>query len=58
MNTIILIKLIAAHLLGDFVLQSDTMCTDKFSKDSSAKRESARQPCFLSCRCKNIKIFI
>ena len=37
MNTIILIKLIAAHLLGDFVLQSDKMCTDKFSKDSSAK---------------------
>lgn len=26
MNTIILIKLIAAHLLGDFVLQSDKMC--------------------------------
>lgn len=37
MNTIILIKLIAAHLLGDFILQSDKMCTDKFSKDSSAQ---------------------
>ena len=26
MNTIILIKLIAAHLTGDFLLQSDRMC--------------------------------
>lgn len=37
MNTIILIQLIAAHLTGDFLLQSDKMCTDKFSKDSSVK---------------------
>jgi hypothetical protein len=37
MNTIILIQLIAAHLTGDFLLQSDKMCADKFSKDSSAK---------------------
>ena len=37
MNTIILIKLIAAHLLGDFVLQSDKMCTDKFSAESKGK---------------------
>lgn len=37
MNTIILIQLIAAHLTGDFLLQSDKMNADKFSKDSSAK---------------------
>lgn len=37
MNTIILIQLIAAHLTGDFLLQSDKMCADKFSKDPSAK---------------------
>lgn len=37
MNAIILIKLIAAHLIGDFVLQSDKMCVDKFSSDTSAK---------------------
>lgn len=37
MNTIILIKLIAAHLTGDFLLQSDRMCADKFSKHSVAK---------------------
>lgn len=30
MNTIILIKLITAHLTGDFLLQSDRMCIDKF----------------------------
>ncbi len=33
MNTIILIKLIAAHLLGDFVLQSDKILS--FSKISN-----------------------
>lgn len=37
MNTIILIKLIAAHLTGDFLLQSDRMCADKFSNDSTSK---------------------
>lgn len=37
MNTIILIKLIAAHLTGDFLLQSDKMCADKFSNNSSAR---------------------
>lgn len=37
MNTIILIQLIAAHLTGDFLFQSDKMCADKFSKDSSVK---------------------
>lgn len=37
MNTIILIKLIAAHLTGDFLLQSDRMCADKFSSYSVAK---------------------
>lgn len=37
MNTIILIKLIAAHLTGDFLLQSDKMCADKFSNHSTAK---------------------
>ncbi len=31
MNTIILIKLIAAHLTGDFILQSDTICAEKCS---------------------------
>ena len=37
MNTIILIKLIAAHLTGDFLLQSDRMCADKFSGNSTAR---------------------
>lgn len=37
MNTIILIKLIAAHLTGDFLLQSDRMCINKFSDNSKAK---------------------
>lgn len=37
MNTLILIKLIAAHLTGDFLLQSDRMCIDKFSNNSTAK---------------------
>ena len=37
MNTIILIKLIAAHLTGDFLLQSDRMCADKFSNNSFVK---------------------
>lgn len=37
MNTIMLIQLIAAHLTGDFLLQSDKMCANKFSKDSSEK---------------------
>lgn len=37
MNTIILLKLIAAHLTGDFLLQSDRMCADKFSNNSTAK---------------------
>ncbi|MDE6130887.1 MAG: DUF3307 domain-containing protein [Muribaculaceae bacterium] len=37
MNPIILIKLIAAHLAGDFILQSDRMCADKFSCDSFTK---------------------
>lgn len=37
MNTIILIKLIAAHLTGDFLLQSDRICIDKFSNNSKAK---------------------
>lgn len=37
MNTIIFIKLIAAHLTGDFLLQSDKMCTNKFSSHFTAK---------------------
>lgn len=37
MNTIILIKLIAAHLTGDYLLQSDRMCVDKFSTNSTTK---------------------
>lgn len=37
MNTIIIIKLIAAHLTGDFLLQNDRMCADKFSNNPSAK---------------------
>ncbi len=37
MNTIILIKLIAAHLTGDFLLQSDRMCADKFSNNYTAR---------------------
>jgi hypothetical protein len=32
MNTLILIKLIAAHLIGDFFLQTDTICTGKNSQ--------------------------
>lgn len=37
MNTIILIKLIAAHLTGDFLLQNDRMCADKFSNNYTAR---------------------
>lgn len=37
MNTIILIKLIAAHLTGDFLFQSDRMCAYKFSNNTTAK---------------------
>lgn len=37
MNTIILIKLIAAHLTGDFLFQSDRMCANKFSNNTTAK---------------------
>lgn len=37
MNTIILIKLIAAHLTGDFILQSDTICAEKCSTKVSVK---------------------
>lgn len=37
MNAIILIKLIAAHLTGDFLLQSDRMCADKFSTNFITK---------------------
>ena len=37
MNTIILIKLIAAHLTGDFLVQNDRMCSNKFSKSATAK---------------------
>jgi hypothetical protein len=40
MNTIILIKLIAAHLTGDFLFQSDRMCADKFSNNTTAKYKS------------------
>lgn len=32
MNMLILIKLIAAHLIGDFFLQTDTICTGKNSR--------------------------
>lgn len=32
-TTIILIKLIAAHLVGDFILQTDRLCADKFSNN-------------------------
>lgn len=34
---IILIKLIAAHLLGDFVLQSDKLCKMKYGKSLSTR---------------------
>ena len=34
---LILIKLIAAHLVGDFILQSDKMCADKFSKNKTVR---------------------
>lgn len=34
---IILIKLIAAHLIGDFILQSDKMCADKFSNNRTVR---------------------
>lgn len=37
MNTIILIKLIAAHLTGDFLFQIDRMYADKFSNNTTAK---------------------
>lgn len=37
MNTLILIKLIAAHLTGDFLFQSNRMCADKFSNNTKAK---------------------
>lgn len=40
MNTIILIKLIAAHLTGDFLVQNNRMCSDKFSKSATAKYNS------------------
>lgn len=34
---IILIKLIAAHLIGDFIFQTDRMCRDKFSTKASTR---------------------
>ena len=34
MNTIIVVKLVAAHLTGDFLFQRDGMCADKFSANS------------------------
>lgn len=34
---IILVKLIAAHLLGDFIFQTDKMCADKFSSSPARK---------------------
>lgn len=40
MNTIILIRLIAAHLTGDFLFQSDRMCADKFSNSTTAKNKA------------------
>lgn len=46
MNTIILIKLIAAHLTGDFLLQSDRMCADKFSNNSTARYKALNIPAF------------
>ncbi|MGP1465560.1 DUF3307 domain-containing protein [Prevotella koreensis] len=33
MNILILIKLLAAHIIGDFFLQTDTICKGKSSKD-------------------------
>lgn len=36
-TAIILIKLIAAHLVGDFILQTDKMCTDKSSNNRSVR---------------------
>ena len=53
MNTIILIQLIAAHLTGDFLLQSDKMCADKFSKDSSAKYDAVRRTRCRSTDCES-----
>lgn len=34
-TAIILIKLIAAHLVGDFILQTDKLCADKFSNNKA-----------------------
>ena len=36
-TTIILIKLIAAHLVGDFILQTDKLCADKFSNNRTVR---------------------
>ena len=36
-TAIILIKLIAAHLVGDFILQTDKMCADKSSNNRSVR---------------------
>lgn len=36
-TAIILIKLIAAHLVGDFILQTDKMCEDKSSDNRSVR---------------------
>ena len=40
MNITILIKLIAAHLTGDFILQNDKICANKFSKNTVAKYQA------------------
>lgn len=47
MNTIILVKLIAAHLTGDFLLQSHRMCADKFSNHSTAKYKALISHAFI-----------
>ena len=36
-TAIILIKLIAAHLVGDFILQTDKLCADKFSNNRTVR---------------------
>lgn len=36
-TAIILIKLIAAHLVGDFILQTDKLCADKFSNNKALR---------------------
>lgn len=40
MNVVILLKLLVAHFLGDFLFQSDTMCSEKESKNKSVRNRA------------------